>query len=495
MKKISILIIIFIITGEITSWSQDVLFTNYFNTPMQTNPALVAFDNDFKLFLSYKEQFSQLSQTYKTPLLSVVYPLINHEKSQRWGGLGFSVISDMSGNSNMLKTIGANFSFAYNFRLSKTQFVSASLAAGYSRREMNTNNLTTGSQYVPNQGYDPMASINENFINETKGFLDLSTGAVWQLIDNKGFPKSYFGISAFHLNQPDISLNEQNDVLPIRFGIQAGYKVFTNDRISVFPDLGVDYQANIYRYNVGVSISVPFKTYSESYINDASLIFKPRYLSNNSISMGIEFRKPSYVIAFSYDFNVSNNVVNSNIVDGFELYVGFKKTLILNKKPKEKIIIDDKYVIGEERIFNKDKETIIVRDTVYLEDTTIITEKKLSEKLSNPEKKITFRYKSAQFDDDAKKVLDEIVDILNNHTDYILEIEGHTDNIGTAASNIRGSLRRAKSIKAYIVKKGIDKNRIWVSGKGESEPVASNKTEKGRALNRRVEFRLYRIIK
>ncbi|NJO89874.1 MAG: PorP/SprF family type IX secretion system membrane protein [Chloroflexia bacterium] len=150
--------------------AQDALFTNYLNTPLQTNPALVAFDNDFKIALNYRGRISKFSQSYNTPVLSVVYPLINHDKSKRWGGIGFSVLADMSDNSQMIKTTGANLAFAYNLQLNDIQYISASLGAGYFRREVNINNLSTGSQYVPNQGYDPTIPINENFTNDTKGF-------------------------------------------------------------------------------------------------------------------------------------------------------------------------------------------------------------------------------------------------------------------------------------------------------------------------------------
>ncbi len=491
-KRIFIGILLFV---NLSVFAQDVLFTNYLNTPLQTNPALVAFDNDFKLQLNYRGQNTGLNQNYQTPLFSVVYPLINQEKTQRWGGLGFSLITDIAGDHAMIKTTGANFSFAYNFSITKMQFISASLAAGYFRRELNTTGLTTGSQYLPNQGFDPAASLNESLNAENKGFFDLSSGIIWQLADGQNeFPKAFFGFSAFHLTEPDIGLNEIEDALPLRFGIQLGYKVFSNNKTSIFPDLSFDYQQEIYRYNAGVNILVPLKSSEGNFINDASIIFKPRYLSNQTISIGLEFRKPSYVFAFAYDFNVSDNTI-SNLTDAYEIYVGFKKTLMYRPKEKKKIIVDDQYIVGEERALKQRKESIIVKDTVYVQDSAKVAEKEWSEKLSDPQRKITFQYKSAEIDKEAAVVLDEIINYLKNNTDYVLEIEGHTDNIGTEKENLRRSLKRAKAIKDYMLAKGIDADRIKVSGKGESKPLAPNDTEEGRALNRRVEFILYRIVK
>ena len=65
---------------------------------------------------------------------------------------------------------------------------------------------------------------------------------------------------------------------------------------------------------------------------------------------------------------------------------------------------------------------------------------------------------------------------------------GHTDSIGTDAYNQRLSVRRAEAVKAFLVSKGIERNRVYTEGKGEKQPVADNKTKEGRAKNRRVEI-------
>lgn len=65
---------------------------------------------------------------------------------------------------------------------------------------------------------------------------------------------------------------------------------------------------------------------------------------------------------------------------------------------------------------------------------------------------------------------------------------GHTDSIGTDAYNQKLSIRRAEAVKAYLKGKGIEENRIYTEGKGESQPKADNKTSDGRAQNRRVEI-------
>ena len=84
--------------------------------------------------------------------------------------------------------------------------------------------------------------------------------------------------------------------------------------------------------------------------------------------------------------------------------------------------------------------------------------------------------------------LDAVVKVLNKNPSVKIRIEGNTDNIGTAKYNMGLSDRRAKAVMEYLVKAGIDKNRLSTIGYGFSRPIATNATNEGRALNRRVEL-------
>jgi OOP family OmpA-OmpF porin len=89
---------------------------------------------------------------------------------------------------------------------------------------------------------------------------------------------------------------------------------------------------------------------------------------------------------------------------------------------------------------------------------------------------------------EGKAKLDDLVGKLKAVNLEVVIAVGHTDSIGSDAYNKKLSLRRADAIKAYLVSKGIEANRIYTEGKGESQPVADNKTKEGRAKNRRVEI-------
>ncbi len=89
---------------------------------------------------------------------------------------------------------------------------------------------------------------------------------------------------------------------------------------------------------------------------------------------------------------------------------------------------------------------------------------------------------------EGKAKLDDLVGKVKDINLEVVIAVGHTDSVGSDASNQKLSVRRAEAVKAYLVSKGIEKNRVYTEGKGEKQPVADNKTKEGRAKNRRVEI-------
>lgn len=87
-------------------------------------------------------------------------------------------------------------------------------------------------------------------------------------------------------------------------------------------------------------------------------------------------------------------------------------------------------------------------------------------------------------------VLDELVAYLNRKDDEKIELGGHTDNVGSAASNLKLSFDRANTVRDYLLLKGIDPGRVFAKGYGMTQPIADNKTEAGRAQNRRTEVKI-----
>jgi len=101
---------------------------------------------------------------------------------------------------------------------------------------------------------------------------------------------------------------------------------------------------------------------------------------------------------------------------------------------------------------------------------------------------INFETGKADIKPESQKIIDQIVQMLKDNPTLNISIEGHTDNVGTPQSNQTLSENRARAVMNAIIAKGIDKSRLSSVGWGQTKPIADNKTEEGRAKNRRVEI-------
>ncbi|GAA3997345.1 OmpA family protein [Comamonas faecalis] len=99
-----------------------------------------------------------------------------------------------------------------------------------------------------------------------------------------------------------------------------------------------------------------------------------------------------------------------------------------------------------------------------------------------------FDFDKAVLKPEGKAKLDDLVSKVKDINLEVIIAVGHTDSTGPDAYNQKLSVRRAEAVKAYLVTKGIEKNRVYTEGKGEAQPIASNATREGRAKNRRVEI-------
>ena len=102
---------------------------------------------------------------------------------------------------------------------------------------------------------------------------------------------------------------------------------------------------------------------------------------------------------------------------------------------------------------------------------------------------ITFAFNKAEITPESDKVLMGALKTLKTYPDIIVEISGHTDNVGSNAYNQKLSQKRADAVKAWLVAKGIPSERITSVGYGEEHPRVANDTEDNMRLNRRIEFK------
>ena len=103
---------------------------------------------------------------------------------------------------------------------------------------------------------------------------------------------------------------------------------------------------------------------------------------------------------------------------------------------------------------------------------------------------VNFDFNKSNIRADAAPILKEAATILKDNASLKVSVEGHTDSKGSDDYNLKLSMQRAAAVKAFLVKEGIADSRLTTRGLGESQPVASNDTDDGRAQNRRVELKV-----
>ena len=102
---------------------------------------------------------------------------------------------------------------------------------------------------------------------------------------------------------------------------------------------------------------------------------------------------------------------------------------------------------------------------------------------------VNFEFDKSNIDAASAGVLDVAAEQLNGCPNVAVAVDGHTDSVGTDAYNQGLSERRANAVKSHLVDRGVPASRLTATGYGERNPIASNDTAEGRALNRRVELK------
>lgn len=177
-------------------------------------------------------------------------------------------------------------------------------------------------------------------------------------------------------------------------------------------------------------------------------------MKKNLLSLGV------FLIIFTGCISTKGNLKEINIIESEPQYV--LEEVYSEQKPLEDIIV-----------FNE--QGVIIRK----ENGNLI--------LSMPVE-ILFDFDSYSVKESVKNSLDRLAKALRENEEIKLKVDGHTDYIGSDQYNFNLSLKRANSIKNYLISKGVNYKNISIEGYGKQNPIASNKTEIGRARNRRVEF-------
>lgn len=180
-------------------------------------------------------------------------------------------------------------------------------------------------------------------------------------------------------------------------------------------------------------------------------------------------------------FVVLPNGVNYGIYANREGFFPLSKNVDTRKDKSSRKINDDIVLHSIADLVGDDLEMGGASDLLY-DAFEIKRKKKIS--INN----LFFDYNKSDLLTQSFPELDRVVYLLKNYPIHLVEIGGHTDSLGSEDYNKKLSERRAEEVRKYLMKKGIDKDKVVIKGYGPTQPVADNDTDEGRAKNRRVEL-------
>lgn len=471
---------------------------------MRVNPASISL-SDYAIVSSiYRSQQSVTDVQLNSLFLSAKYPLIKSNGGRRWSSIGFSFAQDNAGLDGVFETDELGVTYAFNFDLASNQTFNLGLTGDYRSRKVNTDNLTTGSQFVPGLGFDQGLDSGEDLTAFNGNYVSLGAGVVWQQLDDDDKGIARLGLSFFDLNTPVESLLPGMVPLPVTMVGEAGYRLYSNRTISVYGEALYARSSGTQFLNIGAVTNYDLGSVNRDF-RGQFLRFHTKYLLDEGVMLGIQWQKDNFSIGTSYDIPINDGEAHRGAFEvGFELGKLIesqnkskkrKRKKRKRRKRKKKTPVRRPNTSRYENIAKNLQDTIPV-DTVGVvaavaEEVTIA--EPTIEAIEPPEAPLSiklvygFEFASSDPELDTEQILAEIRAAFRKYPNVMAEIIGHTDSVGSEAFNQRLSEQRAKSLRDILVEAGLDPDRVIYSGRGESLPLNDNSTDELRAKNRRVE--------
>ena len=241
LKKLkSMVLVIFVMLLHAQTVAQDLHFSQFFNSPLSTNPANTGFipAADYRLGAHYREQWASIPVPYKTISIFGDFQFLRDRFRSGWMGLGGMILQDVAGTGN-LRSTKAYASVAYHQMLGSTGLLSAGFNLGYAGKQIAADKLTFDNQWN-GRFFDGATPSGEIFQSNAIGYFDLQAG-----LNYAYFPSDrvylHAGFSMHHLNKPQETFfastpNYDNTISP-RSIFFADAVVKLNNRVILTPSI------------------------------------------------------------------------------------------------------------------------------------------------------------------------------------------------------------------------------------------------------------------
>ena len=456
----------------------------YFNNVFFFNPATAGDAAAPRFALLNRRQWVNIEGAPITSFAALDMPIKNKL------GIGVNLIHDQA---HYLRNIKGALSLRYKLKLSTYQFLALGIQASVYDTYLNFANVKA-EEYTDDilmlGNANKALALGADFGLSYKN-RNLEIGAFHaQLFNNSAY--SYF----------KSALNSYR--LQAHYGGYVLYRFALNKMFDLQPRLGVRYLPGVYlQADAGAMLE---------YKNKIALALTYRTKETVAASMKYKINE-MFSFAYSYGYGVHGIANYSGGTHEVMLQI------VLKTKEKEEMMarkvdslgfaiqelqdknkrLDSTNVDLEKRVKKLEEMQVTYLDSIAVLRLTEIRIKTYVDSIENAPKhlnkgeryvieNIHFEFNSAVIKKESETTLDNVVKYLQVFPDINMEVDGHTDAIGSNAANQKLSLDRAKAVVKYLTEHGVDASRLSYKGYGEEMPVDTNSTEIGRARNRRIEF-------
>ena len=317
MQQVKLYISIFcVIVISLSSFTQDIHFSNMDYSPLTVNPSLAGASESAQAMLNYRTQWNSVGAPFQTIAASgdMRIPLKSNEIQNGFLSIGLNLFNDQIGQPR-ISTNQVAISSAYHLKINLKNFIGLGINAGFGQRVLDEGSGQWGNQYNGSQ-YDASLPSGESLINNSFSYFTTGAGFVYsynQKNNRRGKSDDNFslvtGVAAYHLNRPTYSfLNDSAERLLMRVSS------FVNASIA-FPDKKIAIEPGAYFQIQGPSRELFFGSDLKYFLNTSSEA--TNFVRSNSVSAGVYYRLGDAIITraafnygdfsvgMSYDFNAS----------------------------------------------------------------------------------------------------------------------------------------------------------------------------------------------
>jgi type IX secretion system PorP/SprF family membrane protein len=316
--RFTLALLLICLVASLPSRSQDIHFSQFYNTPLTQNPALTGFfDGSYRITGIARSQWGSVTVPYRTIGGSFDWNFRSGFDRKDMFGVGMNVMSDRAGDSHFTTT-RVDLSTAYSKALDNFghAYLGGGIQASYTNAYIDYSRLTFDENFENGQA-------TENFAFTTTNFADVSMGVQYTYIVNKTSNFTVGG-AAFHLNQPKLTfLDDGTSIVYRKYVLNAGGTYALGRNMLLFPKINYSLQGPNSELNFGA-----FSRFNFSKSQDYAMYFGLLHRLKDAVIFVTRFDVKDVSFTFSYDFNYSKLAKVSRGLGGPELSVqyigGFK---------------------------------------------------------------------------------------------------------------------------------------------------------------------------